>query len=607
MYILGISAFYHDSSACLLENGKIIAAAQEERFSRLKHDSRFPGKAINYCLKEAGIGSRNLDYVAYYDKPLLSFERLLETYLAFAPNGVRSFYKAINAWLSRKLFVRSEIYKCLGNDFRGKILFSRHHLSHAASAFFPSPFREAAILTADGVGEWATTTIGFGSENDVTLLKEVNFPHSLGLLYSAFTYVLGFRVNSGEYKVMGLAPYGEPKYTDLIFKHLIDLREDGSFWMDMRYFNYCAGLYMTSGKFYDLFGIKPRKPEDELKKKDFDLAASLQKATEIVMLNLAGHAKETTKKDNLCLAGGVALNCVANGLIKREGLFKKIFIQPASGDAGGALGAAFAVWHLYHGKMREISESDSQMGSYLGPGFSNHEVKSYLDGIDAKYTYIIDDKELAGEIARLINEGNVIGLFRGRMEFGPRALGARSILGDPRDPEMQTRLNMKIKFRESFRPFAPSVMLDHTSEYFNPGDESPYMLLTEYVRTDQRTDMPDMKAILTGLELLKVKRSTIPAVTHVDYSARLQTVSPERNGFYYEVLKAFYDLTGCPAIINTSFNIRGEPIVCTPEDAYRCFMFTDMDILVMENCLLKKQEQTPMPGKDEYRKFIGAD
>jgi carbamoyltransferase len=604
--ILGISAFYHDSAACLIEDGKIIAAAQEERFSRVKHDPRFPFNAMSYCLKQGGIESNELDLVVYYDKPLLSFERLMETYLAFAPKGVRSFYKAINTWLSKKLFIKSEIYKGLGAGFQGKILFSRHHLSHAASAFYTSPFEEAAILTADGVGEWATTTIGFGRGKVVTLYKEITFPHSLGLLYSAFTYFLGFRVNSGEYKVMGLAPYGEPRYIDRIFDHLIEPREDGSFRMDMRYFNYCAGLYMTAKRFNDLFDMKPRQPESKLEKKHFDLAASLQKATEIIMLKLARQAKEITKAENLCLAGGVALNCVANGLIKREGIFKNIYIQPASGDAGGALGAAMTAWHMYLGKDRIIRVEDSQKGSYLGPEFSNAEVKSYLDGVGAKYTYYKDD-ELASEIARLINDGKVVGFFRGRMEFGPRALGARSILGDPRDSEMQTRLNMKIKFRESFRPFAPSVMLDHSAEYFDPGDESPYMLLTEYVRNDKRTDLPEMKAVLTGLELLKIKRSQIPAVTHVDYSARIQTVSKERNGYYCDVLKAFYDLTGCPVLINTSFNIRGEPIVCTPEDAYRCFMFTDMDILVLENYLLKKEDQPSIPGRDEYRQFIGAD
>jgi carbamoyltransferase len=604
--ILGISAFYHDSAACLIEDGKIIAAAQEERFSRVKHDPRFPFNAMSYCLKQGGIESNELDLVVYYDKPLLSFERLMETYLAFAPKGVRSFYKAINTWLSKKLFIKSEIYKGLGAGFQGKILFSRHHLSHAASAFYTSPFEEAAILTADGVGEWATTTIGFGRGKVVTLYKEITFPHSLGLLYSAFTYFLGFRVNSGEYKVMGLAPYGEPRYIDRIFDHLIEPREDGSFRMDMRYFNYCAGLYMTAKRFNDLFDMKPRQPESKLEKKHFDLAASLQKATEIIMLKLARQAKEITKAENLCLAGGVALNCVANGLIKREGIFKNIYVQPASGDAGGALGAAMTAWHMYLGKDRIIRVEDSQKGSYLGPEFSNAEVKSYLDGVGAKYTYYKDD-ELASEIARLINDGKVVGFFRGRMEFGPRALGARSILGDPRDSEMQTRLNMKIKFRESFRPFAPSVMLDHSAEYFDPGDESPYMLLTEYVRDDKRTDLPEMKAVLTGLELLKIKRSQIPAVTHVDYSARLQTVSRERNGYYYDVLRAFHVLTGCPVLINTSFNIRGEPIVCTPEDAYRCFMFTDMDILVLENYLLKKEDQPSIPGRDEYRQFIGAD
>jgi len=604
--ILGISAFYHDSAACLIEDGEIIAAAQEERFSRVKHDPRFPVNAMSYCLDEVGIESHELDIVAYYDKPLLSFERLMETYLAFAPRGVHSFFKAINVWLSKKLFIKSEIYNGLGDSFRGKILFSRHHLSHAASAFYTSPYKEAAILTADGVGEWATTTIGFGSGKDITLYKEITFPHSLGLLYSAFTYFLGFRVNSGEYKVMGLAPYGEPRYVDRIFDHLIESREDGSFRMDMRYFNYCAGLYMTSKRFHDLFDMKPRKPESKLEKKHFDLAASLQKTTEIVMLKLARHAKETTEAENLCLAGGVALNCVANGLIKREGIFKNIYIQPASGDAGGALGAALAAWHMYLGKDRIIKAGDYQEGSYLGPNFSNDKIKNYLDGIGARHAHY-NDNDLAIEIARLINGGKVVGFFRGRMEFGPRALGARSILGDPRDSEMQTRLNMKIKFRESFRPFAPSVMLDHSAEYFDPGDESPYMLLTEFVRDDKRTDLPEMKAVLTGLELLKVKRSEIPAVTHVDYSARLQTVSSERNGYYYQVLKAFFDLTGCPVLINTSFNIRGEPIVCTPEDAYRCFMFTDMDILVLENYLLKKEDQPSMPGQDEYRQFIGAD
>ncbi len=606
MNILGISAFYHDAAACLVQDGKIIAAAHEERFSRVKHDARFPAGAITYCLREGKISAADIDLVCYYDKPLLTFERLMETYLAYAPHGIRSFAKALPLWLHHKLHIPREIKRGLGNDFRGKILFSQHHLSHAASAFYPSPFENAAILTIDGVGEWSTTTIGKGCGNRIEILKELRFPHSLGLLYSAFTYYLGFAVNSGEYKLMGLAPYGEPKYADLILEKLIDVKDDGSFRMDMSYFNYCAGLKMTSRKFHDLFGLEPKKPDEPFTEKQLDIAASIQEVTNQIMLKLARHARDVTGESRLCLAGGVALNAVANGLIRRSGIFDEIWIQPAAGDAGGALGAALAAWYLHLGNDRAANPDDSQNGSLLGPAYSPEEIRTYLDGIGARYKQH-SYAEAADRIAAALDSQQVVGLLQGRMEYGPRALGARSILADARSPETQSRLNLKIKFRESFRPFAPAVLEEDSGEYFESRVASPYMVLVEPIRESIRRAPNASEQALRGIEKLKTAKSTIPAVTHVDYSARLQTVSKERNGFFYEIVSAFKNRTGCGAVVNTSFNIRGEPIVNTPEDAYRCFMFTDMDMLVLENIILIKAEQPPFPGAVEYRAKFGVD
>jgi carbamoyltransferase len=589
--ILGISAFYHDSAAALVIDGRIVAAAQEERFSRVKHDERFPVHAIEYCLKEGGLDAEQLDYVGFYDKPLLKFERLLETYLAFAPAGFRSFSKAMSVWLSEKLHLPREIRKGLGGKYRRRCIFTEHHESHAASAFFPSPFEEAAILTLDGVGEWATASLGYGRGNRITLTDELQFPHSLGLLYSAFTYFCGFRVNSGEYKLMGLAPYGEPVYADLIREKLIDLKEDGSFRMDMSYFQYCQGLVMTSRKFERLFGGPPRRPETPLGQREMDMAASIQQVTEEIMLRAARRLHSRTGMKNLCLAGGVALNCVGNGRILREGPFERLWIQPAAGDAGGALGAALFIWHQLLDNPRTPFASDSQQGSLLGPRFSEEEIRAWLDGCGAKYRLMGSDDELCSHVADLIAGGKVVGWFQGRMEFGPRALGSRSILGDARSAEMQAVMNVKIKFRESFRPFAPVVLRDRASEYFElkPDEESPYMLLVAPVAQRQRIDASSQP--LHGLEKLKALRSTIPAVTHVDYSARIQTVDPERHGMLFRLLKAFEAKTGCPVMINTSFNVRGEPIVCRPEDAYRCFMATNMDVLVLERFVLTKEEQ----------------
>ncbi|MEW5977284.1 MAG: carbamoyltransferase [Acidobacteriota bacterium] len=590
--ILGISAFYHDSAAALLVDGQIVAAAQEERFTRKKHDHDFPVHAIQYCLSEAGIRAADLDYVGFYDKPLLKFDRLLETYLSYAPAGFRSFAQAMPLWLRQKLHLPREIRKGLGGDYRKRCVFAEHHESHAASAFFPSPFEEAAIVTLDGVGEWATASFGTGQGNRIRLTHELHFPHSLGLLYSAFTYFTGFKVNSGEYKLMGLAPYGEPKYADLIRERLMDLKEDGSFRLDMSYFNYCQGLTMTSPKFERLFGGPPRSPESPLTKREMDLAASIQLVTEEVMLRCAHHVHRQTGQKNLCLAGGVALNCVGNGRILREGPFEKIWIQPAAGDAGGALGVAFLIWYQLLGNPRRIRSSDTQLGSLLGPSYSERQLQQWLEGTGAVYRHFDSDEALCEAVADLLGREKVVGWFQGRMEFGPRALGSRSILGDARSPRMQSEMNLKIKFRESFRPFAPSVLADRVQDYFDIDAqvESPYMLLVAPVAVKRRSTVESGRE-LQGIEKLKVCRSEIPAVTHVDYSARIQTVDARRHGRYYQLLREFEKKTGCPVIINTSFNVRGEPIVCTPEQAYRCFMATHLDALVLERFLLLKEEQ----------------
>lgn len=599
MNILGISAFYHDSAAALVQDGLIVAAAQEERFTRRKHDAAFPTNAVAYCLREAGITAADVKAVVFYEKPLVKADRLLETYLGVAPSGVRSFSMAIPTLLREKNNIPAIIRRHLGKQYEGPVLFTEHHESHAGSAFFPSPFKEAAIITADGVGEWATTTIGVGVENRIQLLREIRFPHSLGMLYSAFTYYTGFRVNSGEYKVMGLAPYGEPKYVNLIYDHLIELDEDGSFWLNPEYFNYCSGLTMTSERFHQLFGGPPRKPESDLTQKDMDLARSIQAVTEEAMLRMARRAHEETGKTNLCLAGGVALNCVANGRILREGPFKELWIQPAAGDAGGALGAALTVWHQMMGKPRDNSGRDTMRGALLGPEYTDAEIAAYLEGV-AGISERLPDLALARKVAALVAEGKVVGWFRGRMEFGPRALGARSIIGDPRNPKMQSQMNLKIKFRESFRPFAPCVLREHAAEYFNLSCESPYMQLVATVAEDKRLPIPPEKESLWGIDQLNVQRSSIPAVTHVDYTARIQTVDPERHGLFYTMMDQFYRATGCPVIVNTSFNVRGEPIVCTPDDAYRCFMFTHIDALVMGNHLLLKEKQPEMRGAKEH-------
>jgi len=606
MKILGISAFYHDSAACLMVDGEIIAAAQEERFTRKKHDHDFPRHAVAYCVKEAGLTNQDLDLVAFYDKPLLKFERLLETYLAFAPRGFNSFLKAMPLWTRQKLFLADIIRKEL--DYKGKILYPEHHESHAASAFFPSPYEEAAILTTDGVGEWTTTSYGIGRGNRVKILAEIRFPHSLGMLYSAFTYFTGFRVNSGEYKVMGLAPYGEPKYVNDILEHIIDLREDGSFKMNMDFFDYCAGLKMTNGKFGRLFGGPARQPESKLTQREMDLAASVQVVTEMAMSRLARHVRQVTGMRHLCLAGGVALNCVANGKVLREKTFDDIWIQPAAGDAGGALGAALAVWHHYLDKprLRPTSARDRQRASYLGPAFSNEEIEAFLKSAGAPYKRVPPD-ELIPAVAELIASENVIGWFQGRMEFGPRALGNRSIIGDARSRHMQTTMNLKIKFRESFRPFAPSVLEEEVSDWFEIDRASPYMLLVADVRQEHRLPVPEGTEKLFGIDKLNVIRSSVPAITHVDYSARLQTVNAEDNPRYHALIKAFRERTGCPVIINTSFNVRGEPIVCTPQDAYRCFMRTNMDYLVLNDCILAKTEQPELQGDSDWRKEFQLD
>ncbi len=602
--ILGISAFYHDSAAALVVDGEIVAAAQEERFTRKKHDECFPVNAIEYCLNEAGIEAGDLDYVGFYDKPFLKFERLLETYLAFAPVGFYSFLKAIPVWLRQKLYLRRELNRGLKHAYNKRYVFTEHHESHAASAFFPSPFSEAAILTVDGVGEWATASYGIGKDNRITLTHELHFPHSPGLLYSAFTYFCGFRVNSGEYKLMGLAPYGEPKYVDLILEKLIDLKEDGSFRMDMSYFNYCQGLTMTSRRFDRLFGGRPRRPESPLTQREMDMAASIQVVTEEIMMRMARHVHDETGMDKLCLAGGVALNCVANGRILRESPFTEIWIQPAAGDAGGALGVALFIWHQLLDQPRHSEPLDHQKGTYLGPSFSEEEIRRFLDEIGARYRHFEDEDELCDHVADLISDEKVVGWLQDRMEFGPRALGARSILGDARSRKMQSVMNLKIKFRESFRPFAPSVLEEHVDEYFEtrPNEPSPYMLLVAPVTQDKRSKPSDDDVQLQGIDKLKTCRSVIPAITHVDYSARVQTVDGNRHGRYYRLLKRFEEKTGSAVIINTSFNVRGEPIVCTPEHAYRCFMATNMDVLVLEHFVLLKNEQpnAKQHETDEY-------
>jgi carbamoyltransferase len=607
--ILGLSAYYHDSAACLVHDGDILAAAQEERFTRKKHDHRFPTHAVQYCLREAGIRPGDLDYVVFYDKPLQKFERLLETYLDYAPAGIRSFLQAMPLWLREKLWMREQIAGECG--FEGEVLFTEHHESHAASAFFPSPFDSAAILTIDGVGEWATSSYGFGRGNEIHLLAETHFPHSLGLLYSAFTYYTGFKVNSGEYKVMGLAPYGEPRYVQKILDELVDLREDGSLRLNMKYFNYAQGLTMTNRAFDKLFDGPPRKPETRLTQREMDLARSVQEVTELGMMRMARHVQRETGEKNLCLAGGVALNCVGNGRILREGPFEKLWIQPAAGDAGGALGAALSVWYQYLGNGRNVQalcggRSDGMKAAYLGPSFSAGEIQKALDGHGAAYRRL-ERGEMIREAAQALAEEKVVGWFQGRMEFGPRALGARSILGDPRSTRMQAMMNLKIKFRESFRPFAPSVLREAVSDYFEMDCDSPYMLLVAPVREDIRIPMTDVQSQLFGIEKLNVPRSTVPAITHVDYSARVQTVRAGENGTYYDLIAEFARLTGCPLVVNTSFNVRGEPIVCTPDDAFRCFMRTEMDILVIEDFLLDKRDQGKFLDDIEWQKEFQLD
>ncbi|QDT03149.1 Decarbamoylnovobiocin carbamoyltransferase [Rubripirellula lacrimiformis] len=613
--ILGISAFYHDSAAALVVDGKLVAAASEERFTRIKHDASFPTQAIAYCLAEAGIGESDIDHVGFYEKPLLKFDRLIETYLSYSPLGFRSFLRAIPTWVQQKLHLRREIRDGLNRQYQGRLCFCEHHQSHAASAFFPSPFDEAAILTMDGVGEWTTTSLGIGRGNRVSLSDEIRFPHSLGLLYSAFTFYAGFRVNSGEYKLMGLAPYGNPQYVDLIRTHLIDLKADGSFHLNLDYFNYCQGLTMTSAKFHRLFGRQPRKADTSIDQLDMDLAASIQVVTEDVILRTANHLHEKTGMDNLCMAGGVALNCVANGRLLREGPFKNVWVQPAAGDAGGALGVASLIWFQLLGNDRQPSVPDGQSGSLLGPSYCTDNIAGRLDQLGAVYQEIPDEGQRNRQVAQLLASGKVVGRFAGRMEFGPRALGNRSILGDPRCRDMQSVMNLKIKFRESFRPFAPVVLADHATDYFDIGEgiESPYMLMVCDI-AEHRQIEPDgssgpVSQGESGLSRVNEVRSDLPAITHVDYSARVQTVDQHRNPEFERLLRAFYEQTGCPVLINTSFNVRGEPIVCTPEEAFQCFMATDMDVLVLENLLLIKEDQQAVTrvSTDQYLSKFALD
>lgn len=611
--ILGISAFYHDSAACLVRDGEIVAAAQEERFTRKKHDPGFPSHAVNYCLREAGISLADLRYIVFYDKPLVKFERLIETYLAYAPKGLQSFVAAMPVWLKEKLLLRNLLAKeflalapGLSKSSLPQMLFSEHHESHAASAFYPSPYEKAVVLCMDGVGEWATTSAWLGEGKSLTPLWEIPFPHSLGLLYSAFTYYTGFKVNSGEYKVMGLAPYGEPKYVKAIYDHLLDLKPDGTFRLNMEYFNYCTGLTMTGNKFDDLFGGPRRKPESKLTQREMDLARSVQEVTEEVMLRVSRTLHRETGADYLCMAGGVALNCVGNGRILREGPFRGIWIQPAAGDAGGALGAALTAWHQYDDQPRKLTGIDRMNGSYLGPKVTNQEIEQFLKRSSAPYE-LLGDEVLFERVARELAEGKVVGWLQGRMEFGPRSLGGRSILGDARSTKMQSVMNLKIKYRESFRPFAPSVLRERVSDYFDMKADSPYMLMVAPVQEKRRIPMSGDRSALWGIDLLNVPRSDIPAVTHLDYSARIQTVHQETNPRYYQLLKAFEAQTGYAVLVNTSFNVRGEPIVCTPEDAYRCFMRTEMDVLVLENCVLYKAQQTPLANDTNWQQEFELD
>ena len=612
MNILGLSAFYHDSAACLISDGDIVAAAQEERFTRKKHDSGFPAKAAAFCVSTVGLRSTDIDHVVFYDKPFLKFERLFETYLAFSPRGFRSFATSLPVWLKEKLFQKSLIVnslkECFGaeTDWSERLCFSEHHLSHAASAFFPSPFEEAAILTMDGVGEWTTTSTFTGSGNQLSIQKEIRFPHSLGLLYSAFTYYTGFKVNSAEYKVMGLAPYGEPRYVDLIKKHLIDVKEDGSFHLDMRYFDYCTGLTMTNSRFHALFGGPPRHPESELTQREMDLAASIQAVTEEIVIRLAKDIQRKTRQRNLCLAGGVALNCVANGKLLREGIFDDIWIQPAAGDAGGALGAALAAYHLMFNGPREAKPTDSMKGAYLGPEFCQCEIEQALTNLGAVFR-TVPEEDLICAVAHALAEGKAVGWHQGRMEFGPRALGGRSILADPRSPTMQKQLNLKVKYRESFRPFAPSVLREDMSDWFQLNVDSPYMLLVADVVEAKQLGMTEEQKRLFGIEKLNVLRSEIPAVTHLDYSARIQTVHKETNPRYYRLISKFKQLTGCPVLVNTSFNVRGEPIVCTAEDAFRCFMGTELDVLAVGNTILHKTDQKEFLAGKDYKNAYELD
>ena len=605
MNILGISAFYHDSAACIIKDGELIAAAQEERFTRKKHDHSFPLNAIQYCLETAKINGVDLDYVAFYDKPILKFERILETYLSYAPIGIRSFLKAMPLWIKKKIWIKEIIKSEL--NYSGKIVFPEHHESHAASAFFLSPFQQAAFITMDGVGEWSTTSFGIGKGNKIEIMADIQFPHSLGLLYSAFTYYTGFRVNSGEYKVMGLAPYGEPKYKDLIYQYLIDVKEDGSFKMNMDYFNYCVGLTMTNSKFHTLFGAPPRKPESKITQKEMDLARSVQEVTEEIVIKIAKHIKKETKMKFLCLAGGVALNCVANGKILRSGIFDDIWIQPAAGDAGGAMGCAFFTYYHYLENQRIAdNKSDFMKGAYLGPEFKNDSIKSFL--IKNEYPYQkLSDTELPEKIADLISNTKVIGWFQGRMEFGPRALGSRTIIGDARSSTMQKTMNLKIKYRESFRPFAPSVRAENISDYFEIDRESPYMLLVANVQKSKQVEISAEQNSYFGLEKLNLVRSVVPAITHVDFSARIQSVNYRTNPRYHQMITKFNDKYGCPVIVNTSFNVRGEPIVCTPKDAYLCFMRTEMDFLIIGNFLLDKKEQRPLAVDSDWRNEFELD
>jgi len=606
MYILGISCFYHDSAAALIRDGEIIAAAQEERFTRKKHDDGFPVHAVEFCLKFAGIDASQVEFVAFYEKPLVKFERLLRTYFTYAPLGLNSFLKAMPQWIRKKLWMPELITEQLPG-FKGKIIYPEHHESHAAAAFYPSPFKEAAFLTIDGVGEWTTTSFGTGRDHELSIDSEIHFPHSLGLLYSAFTYYTGFKVNSGEYKVMGLAPYGEPKYVDLIYKYLIDLKTDGSFKLNMDYFNYPAGLTMTNDKFHRLFGGPPRKPESMLTQREMDLAKSVQVVTEEVMLRMARHVRKMTGQRNLCLAGGVALNCVANGLLLKEKVFDNLWVQPAAGDAGSALGAALFAWHTYLNQPRKTAGiNDSQNASYLGTCYNDAEIESFLKSRDIAYERF-SESEMIEHVAEWLANEKVIGWFQGRMEFGPRALGARSIIGDARSPKMQSVMNLKIKYRESFRPFAPSVLREKVSEYFEMDYDSKYMLLVADVRPQRRVPMTADQQHLFGIDKLNIPRSDIPAVTHIDYSARIQTVHKDVHGLYYKLLLAFYKKTGCAVIVNTSFNVRGEPIVCSPEDAFRCFMRTEMDYLVLGNFVVSKADQKAIVDQKEWMKEFELD